>query len=57
MRCMSYRNKKLEMIMIITSSNLIVPLHLKNLQRMGFFINIYICYYYLKYDFMKYIFI
>ena len=42
-RCMSYRNKKLEIIMIITSSNLIFPLHLKKLQRMGLFVNIYIC--------------
>ena len=28
-RCMSYRNKKLEIIMITISSNLIFPLHLK----------------------------
>ena len=40
---MSYRNKKLEIIMIIISSNLIFPLHLKKLQRMGLFVNIYIC--------------
>ena len=62
---MSYRNKKLEIIMIIASSNLIFPLHLKKLQRMGLFVNIYICWHYsmkiynsyLKYDFMKNTFI
>ena len=42
---MSYRNKELEVeiIMIIISSNLIFPLHLKKLQRVGLFVNIYIC--------------
>ena len=42
-RCLSHKNKKLEIIIIIISSNLIFPLHLKNLQRMGLFVNIYIC--------------
>ena len=62
---MSYRNQKLEIIMIISSSNLIFPLHLKKLQRMGLFVNIYNCQdysmkiynSYLKYDLMKYTFI
>ena len=39
---MSYRNKKLEIIMIIISSKLIFPLHLKKLQRIGLFVNIHL---------------
>ena len=62
---MSNRNKKLEIIMIIISSNSIFPHHLKKLQRMSLFVNIYICWdyimkiynSYLKYDFMKNTFI
>ena len=38
---MSYRNKKLKIIMIIISSNLIFSPYLKKLKRTGLFVNIY----------------